>query len=164
MSEVEESLAPRRALALLREAPDKVELLLRRCAEKEASRPGDCKVTIRSVVGRLGTLDRHHYLESVRRIAVEGPHPALPGLEPPDDAGDADLADCELPELVTRFRHVRAQATDFLEGLSVEIWSREGVDPGLGPITLSRVVAHWVTHDAAALVSLSALSAGLHSS
>jgi hypothetical protein len=157
-------LAPRRALAQLREMPDRIELLLRWCPEKDAARPVGGFDPIRVIVGRLGTLDRHHYLESAARIAGDQSMPELPGLEPPAGAGEAELADCELPELLTRFRHVRAQSVDFLETLSEEAWSREGLDPDLGPVTLLRIVTHWVGHDAASLESLSAVSAGLQKS
>ena len=95
---------------------------------------------------------------------MESETPGSPGLEPPLGSGDADLADCELLELVTRFRHVRAQSTEFLEGLDDEAWDRGGLDPLLGPITLARIVTHWVAHDAAALGALSALCAAFHQS
>jgi len=161
--EEEPLVGPKRALSLLLEAPDRIELMLRWCHEKDAGRELPTGESIRSVVASLGTLDRHHYLESARRIA-EGETPGLPGLEPALGSGDADLADCELPELVTRFRHVRAQSIEFLEGLDDEAWDRCGLDPALGPVTLSRIVTHWVAHDAAALGTLSALCAAFHPS
>jgi hypothetical protein len=157
-----EAVPPRKALALLREAPDKLELLLRWCSEKEAGRAIAAGApSIRSVVGRLGTLDRHHYLESVKRLAGDSTEPELPGIAPPPGTGEADLADCELPELVTRFRHFRAQSTAFLASIPDDAWEREGFDPVLGPVSLSCIVTHWVKNDAAALASLSTTCAGL---
>jgi hypothetical protein len=162
-SGLDEPLVPqRKALALLAGAPDTLELLLRWCPEKEASRKlTECGSSIRLVVERLGTADRDHYLESARRI-VASDKPDLPGLEPPA-AGVADgaFADCELPELLTRFRHFRAQSVAFLESLPGEAWEREGVDPVLGTVTLGRVVSRWVHHDAAAIASLNALCSDL---
>jgi hypothetical protein len=159
----DDGIPPRAAASRLREMPDRLELLLRWCPEKDADRPlGEGAVRIRTVVEQLGTLDRNHYLESVRRLA-EGPDvPALPGLELPVDATDEGLADCELPELLTRFRHVRAQSVAFLEGLPAEAWEREGDDPVSGRMTLGLVVAHWVGHDAAVLAALNTACAALN--
>jgi hypothetical protein len=161
-----EAVPSRKALALLREAPDKLELLLRWCSEKDAARAvvSESAESVRSLVARLGTLDRHHYLESVKRLASDVQEPELPGVEPPPGTGDADLADCELPELVTRFRHFRAQSSAFLETLPEGAWEREGFDPVLRPVSLSCIVTHWVKHDACALASLSATCAELHPS
>jgi hypothetical protein len=161
MREEEPLVGPKRALSLLREAPDRIELMLRWCHEKDAGRELPTGESIRSIVALLGTLDRHHYLESAKRIADAGEPPELPGLEAAL-SDEAEFADCELPELVTRFRHVRAQSIEFLEGLGDEAWDRGGLDPVLGPITLSRIVTHWVGHDAAALGTLSALCAAFH--
>jgi DinB superfamily len=162
--EEEPLVGPKRALSLLREVPDKIELMLRWCHEKDAGKTLPTGDSIRSVVTRLGTLERHHYLESVRRIVEGDPKSGLPGLELEPGNGDTDLADCELLELVTRFRHLRAQSTEFLEGLSDEAWDREGLDPVHGPIAVSRIVTHWVGHDAAALGTLSALCSAFHPS
>ena len=94
--EEEPLVGPKRALSLLRDVPDKLELMLRWCHEKDAGRELPTGESIRSVVASLGTLDRHSYLESAKRILETG-SPELPGLEPPLGSGDADLADCELP-------------------------------------------------------------------
>ena len=88
---------------------------------------------------------------------------ALPTLEPPEGTGDAELADCELAELVTRFRHVRAQAVEFLDGLPPDdLGARADSTPYPGPSPLSVVVTHWVSHDAAALAMLGDLCGALH--
>lgn len=149
----DEALVPRRkALGLLRDAPDKLDLLLRWCPEKDASRMlGGGADSIRSVVARLGTLDRHHYLGSVRRLSEQADPAALPGLGPSDGPSDLELGDCELSELLTRFRHVRAQSTGFLDDLPDDAWDR-----------VDRIVTHWVNHDAAALASLNAMCVDLN--
>lgn len=154
----EDPLVPqRKALALLAATPDTLELLLRWCPEKDAGRAlCDGRISIRAIVERLGTADRHHYLESVRRVA-ENDDTELPGLEPAEEDARGVLADCELPELLTRFRHFRAQSLAFLESLPGESWERQGRDPVLGTIALHRIVTHWVHRDAAALASLSAM-------
>ena len=65
-------VAPRKAIAQLKEAPEKLELMLRWCPETDASVlvPGEVE-SINGIVRRLGTLDRHHYLESVKRYTSE---------------------------------------------------------------------------------------------
>jgi DinB superfamily len=165
MSRADEPLIPsRKALALLTGTPDRIELLLRWCPDKDASRAHPGIDAIRALVGRLGTLDRHHYLEAAQLLAKPDAGTALPALEPPEGTGDAELADCELAELVTRFRHVRAQAVEFLDGLPSAIWERERIDPVSGPVTLAVVVTHWVNHDASALAMLGDLCGALHTS
>jgi hypothetical protein len=155
------TIAPKKAITLLKEAPERLELLLRWCPEKDGARarPGEC--SIRTVVGQLGTLDRHHYLESAKRLLGSGTSPKLPGLEP-GTIEESELADCELAELVTRFRHMRAQSTEFLERVPEEAWSLVGSDPDLGSLTLSQIISHWVNHDAATLDRLDALCEGLN--
>jgi hypothetical protein len=155
-------VSPKRAIALLKEAPDKLDLLLRWCPEKDAARilPNETE-TIRSIVGRLGTLDRHHFLESVKRFAAED-RPAIDAIAAPGAFAEIDLADVELAELLTRFRHVRAQSTGFLEDLPHAVWDRVGDDSGIGPLTLGRLITIWVGHDAAAFTRLNAISAELN--
>jgi hypothetical protein len=158
-------IAPRKAIAALEEAPEKLELLLRWCPEKDASRqlPGEPH-SIRSLVALLGTLDRHHYLDCVRRLAVDEERPTFAGLASPGAFKDVDIGECELPELLTRFRHFRAQSIEFLEEIPPEAWERVGLDAGLGEVSLAGVVALWVRHDAEAFARLNALSGELNKS
>jgi DinB superfamily len=164
MGAADEPLIPsRKAIAVLSAAPDRIELLLRWCPEKDPARSPQVSIeSIRSLVGRLGTLDRHHYLEVARILADPAATGALPELEPPAGTGDAELADCELAELVTRFRHLRAQSVEFLEAVEDDAWERERTDPVLGRVTLASIVTHWVNHDAAALATLGEFCGALH--
>lgn len=147
-------VAPRRGIAILREAPDRLDAILRWCTEKDAGCPIDGDPpTIRGIVAHLGTLDRHHYLESAKRLASGAPSPELPGLVPENGA---DAADREIAELLVRFRHVRAQAVAFLEVVDPESWDRAGTDPRLGELTLSLIVNHWVRNDAIMMARLAA--------
>jgi hypothetical protein len=140
----------RKAIAALRSAPDRLELLLRRCPEKDGTRRGG--EPIRRLVGGLGTKDRFHWLALARRdVGPDAAHDPLPDV--PEHDGEAVLAACDLAELLTRFRHVRAQSVEFLEALPAEDW------PRVGPL-----VAEWLEHDAAALESLNAMCAELNRS
>jgi hypothetical protein len=145
-----EAASQKRAIAQLKEAPNRLELLLRWCPEKDAARvpPGEAE-SIRLVVTRLGTLDRHHWLAAVKRLSGSEDEPAAKDVAPAPE----DLADSELSELVTRFRHVRAQATEFLEEIGGGDWER-----------VAKVVAQWVDHDAAAFASLNTMCAELNRS
>jgi hypothetical protein len=151
-------VAPRRAVALLKEAPEKIDLLLKWCPDRDAARRAHGGAeSIADIVARLGTLDRHHFLESAKKLCSGEEHPALPAFPIEDPPSSGELPDRELAELLTRFRHVRAQSTEFLEGLPEDAWQRAGEDPALGPVTLTRLVAHWIRHDAAAIARLGAL-------
>lgn len=146
-AERDEPLAPRRALAALRDAPDRVEMLIKRCADRDGCRPvPEACGTIRDLIARLGTLDRHFYLATLKGIREGKPDADV--SEESALAAAGDLEGSELAELVARYRHVRAQSVAFLEEVPEELW-RDGA--------FTSVVKGWIEHDAAALKGLAAL-------
>jgi hypothetical protein len=149
-------VAPRKAIALLRETPDRLETLLRWCSEKDAVRPLEGEpATIRGIVARMGTLDRECFLEAARRIASGEPLPSLPGFSADPVTEQIER---EFGEWITRFRHVRAQSVAFLEVVEPDAFDRSGADPVLGEMTLARIVTTWVASDADAMARLTAAS------
>jgi hypothetical protein len=148
MAERSHAIPSRKAIAALGQTPDQLEILLKPCSEKDGSRTargrGD---SVRTIVGRLGTRDRHHWVARARRAAEDGD--GEPPAAPAFDADDA-LAGTELAELVTRFRHMRAQSVEFLASLPAKSWSR-----------VAALVAEWIDEDAAAIEALTGIVAEL---
>jgi hypothetical protein len=143
-AEREEPRASRRALAALRAAPDKLEWLLRAATEKDGAMPlAGGAGTIHDLVARIGTLDRHHFLAAVKSLRE--------GVTDSDVSEEAalaeggDLTGCELAELVTRYRHVRAQSVACLDELPDELWRDRA---------FVRLLRRWIENDATALERL----------
>jgi DinB superfamily len=65
------------------------------------------------------------------------------------DGGKKRYADWPAQELVGEFRRLRAENLAVLRGFNLtdELLSLPGKHPTLGPVTLSQLIASWVSHD-----------------
>jgi hypothetical protein len=78
------------------------------------------------------------------------------------DGGRKHYVGWALPDLIGEFKRLRAENLAILRGLNLtdRQLSLPGSHPALGPVTLSQLIASWVTHDLTHLYQIARTIAG----
>lgn len=120
--------------------------LLRRLAEDvsptqaiQPPKPGEWSTT--EVVRHLVEGDLDTFLPRLRRMLAE----ARPVFQSRDRAASADPSD--LATLLGAFESARRKVVEILKGLELSEWSREGVSPSRGAVTVEAYAATMAAHD-----------------
>jgi hypothetical protein len=139
----------------LRAAPRMLREMARDCTAAQAMappRPGEWSIV--EVVRHLVEGDRDTLLPRLRRMLAED-RPVFPARRPLEhDASD-------LATLLDVFERARAEVVRILSGLEDRAWSREGVSPSRGPLSVETYAASTVAHDTEHLRQLQAVRAAL---
>ena len=111
------------------------------------------------VVGHLIHGDRTDWVERARRILEHGTE--LPFEYFDRFAQERASRGKTLGQLLDEFAEVRRESLASLAAfdLSAEDFEREGVHPSLGKVTLSELLATWVTHDLGHIAQISRVMA-----
>jgi hypothetical protein len=104
-----------------------------------APKPGEWTVT--EVARHLVDGDRDTFLPRLRRILAE----ERPVFESRDRRPSADRSD--LATLLGAFESARGEVVKILQGLEPEEWSREGVSPSRGPLSVEAYARSMAEHD-----------------
>lgn len=127
--------------ASLRATPRLLREMTRDCAAAQAAtppKPGEWSIV--DVVRHLVEGDRDTFLPRLRRMLAEE-RPVFAVRQPlQHDASD-------LTTLVDVFERARAQVVKILSGLDEAAWSREGVSPSRGPLSVEAYAASTAEHD-----------------
>lgn len=122
-------------------APDR---LLRLCAdlspEDAAQRPGEGEWSVVEVIRHLVEGDRDTFLPRLRRMLSED-RPAFESRER-TQAGESDFE-----ALQSAFESARREAVRILRELEPASWTRAGVSPSRGPVTIEEYALSMADHD-----------------
>jgi hypothetical protein len=147
-------------LALLARTPGSLDALLRDLPEMWTSRnEGENTWSAFDVVGHLIHAERTDWMPRVRMVLQSGE--AQP-FHPFDRWGMVrETQGKSLGELLDEFAHLRSENLDQLRSLSLlpTDLQRLGRHPALGVVTLSELLATWVTHDLTHLHQISRVMA-----
>lgn len=125
----------------LRATPRMLRELTRDCtAEQTTTPPKPGEWGIADVVRHLVEGDRDTLLPRLRRMLAE-PRPVFAARRPLEHDG-SDLA-----TLLDVFERARADVVRILDGLDAAGWTREGVSPSRGPLSVEAYAASTVAHD-----------------
>lgn len=127
-------------IAYLRATPRMLREMTRDCTAQAATPPAPGEWSIVEVVRHLVEGDRDTFLPRLRRMLAED-RPVFPVRRPPEN----DAAD--LATLLDVFDRARADVVKILGGLDSTAWSREGVSPSRGPLSVETYAASTVEHD-----------------
>ena len=135
-----EPAVSRRVVRALAETPNAVEQRLVTWTDRAAEIRQADGLSVKELIGRWGSCERGVFLDCARRLCTGAPADILDSVPafPPDDG--ADHRTRELAELLVRFRHVRIQSVEFLEGAA-----KSDADPAVDWEPLLR---RWVECDA----------------
>ena len=98
------------------------------------------------VCGHLLHIEENDWIDRARFILERGPDVAFPPVD--REAGFSTYAGWSVDRLVDRFADVRAENVKTLGDLVQPAdLDREGRHPAFGVVTLSQLLATWVTHD-----------------
>jgi len=121
-------------------APDR---LLRLCVdlspEDAAQRPAEGEWSVVQVIGHLVEGDRDTFLPRLRRMLAED-RPVFESRE--TRAGESDLQ-----ALISAFESARREAVGILRELDPASWTRAGVSPSRGPVTIEEYALTMADHD-----------------
>jgi hypothetical protein len=142
-------------IAHLRAAPRMLREMARDCtAAQVATPPRSGEWSIVEVVRHLVEGDRDTFLPRLRRMLAED-RPVFPARRPLEhDASD-------LATLLDVFDRARAEVVKILSGLEERAWSREGVSPSRGPLSVEAYAASTVAHDTEHLRQVQAVRTAL---
>jgi DinB superfamily len=147
-------------LALLARTPGSLDALLRDLPEMWTSRnEGENTWSAFDVVGHLIHAERTDWMPRVRMVLQSGEAQPFP---PFDRWGMVrETQGKSLGELLDEFAHLRSENLDQLRSLSLlpTDLQRLGRHPALGVVTLSELLATWVTHDLTHLHQISRVMA-----
>ena len=122
-------------------APDR---LLRLCVdlspEDAAQQPGKGEWSVVQVIGHLVEGDRDTFLPRLRRMLTED-RPVFESRER-TRAGESDLE-----VLLGAFESARREAIGILRELDPPSWTRAGVSPSRGPVTIEEYALTMADHD-----------------
>jgi uncharacterized damage-inducible protein DinB len=128
-------------LAWLRATPRMLREMTRDCTAAHAvAAPAPGQWSIVDVVRHLVEGDRDTFLPRLRRMLAED-RPTFAVRRPLEHDG-SDLA-----TLLHVFERARADVVKILGGLDDRAWSREGVSPSRGPLSVETYAASTVAHD-----------------
>jgi hypothetical protein len=134
--------------ALLSRTPEVLRILVSDLPDAwTQSNYGEGTWPVHEVIGHLVWGERTDWLERVRRIMSSGDAVAF---EPFDRRGHRELcAEHSTAELIELFAREREENLAALESMQVsnKDFSRTGLHPALGPVTLSQLLATWTVHD-----------------
>jgi DinB superfamily len=148
------------SIALLERTPPALDSLLRGLPEVWTHHnEGGQTFTVVDVVGHLIHADKADWMPRACMILEHGENKPF---DPFDRRGYVE--ECRgknLPQLLDEFRQVRAACLDDLRALNLrpEQLEMRGHHPALGPVTLSNLLATWVTHDLTHLHQISRIMA-----
>jgi hypothetical protein len=147
-------------VALLTRTPIALNALLRDLPESWIlSNEGENTWTVFDVVGHLIYADRTDWLQRAEIILNFGESRPF---EPFDREGQTrEIEGKSIDQLLDEFIRLRSENLDKLRGLNLrqEDLQRRGVHPSLGVVTLSGLLATWVTHDLTHLHQISRIMA-----
>ena len=147
-------------IALLTRTPVVLDALLRDlpAAWTQASE-GDNTWTAFDIVGHLIHGERTDWMPRVRTILEFGETRAFESFD--RLAQEQESRGQSLPQLLDEFARLRSQNLDALRGLQLQPGDLEkrGKHPAFGSVTLSQLLATWVTHDLTHLHQLSRVMA-----
>jgi DinB superfamily len=146
-------------IALLSHTPAALNALLRDLPEAWTSKnEGDGTMTACDVIGHLLFLEGHNWIQRAEFIMRSDESRVFP---PVDRAGRGGSEDKSLPNLLDEFAHARSTNLDALRALNLtqSDLARRALHPTFGPVTLSQLLATWVTHDMTHLHQLSRILA-----
>jgi len=144
----------RRSVRVLESHVERLEGLLGRVPDRFASmRPVEGGWSLKELTGHLGDLDRDGYVPAIRRILRGSDEAALP-FDADRLIAERHHNDRQLAELVTRFRHFRAQSMEQLESLRDSQWLARGRGPDGSPATVAELVREWCRSEEEVLATL----------
>jgi hypothetical protein len=137
----------RRWIEELRNTPDRLEALARRCpADTAARRPSPDAFSAREVIHHLRDIEIEGHGARLARMLTE-PEPRLADVDGGRLAIERSYNDRPHETALTEFREARARSIARLESLSGEEWARRGTLEGVGSISIERLVEIWRIHD-----------------
>jgi DinB superfamily len=148
------------AVALLRRTPAALASLLRGLPESwTGSTEGEGTWTAYDVVGHLLHAERADWIPRIRHILTEGDSTPLPAFD--RTAMFRESAGKSLDDLLNEFAAARGESLTALDELylSPSDFSRGGLHPKLGPVTLGNLLATWPAHDLTHLHQISRVMA-----
>jgi hypothetical protein len=135
-------------IALLERTPGTLDALLRDLPAAWTERnEGEKTWSAYDVVGHLIHGERTDWMPRIRRVLEFGEAKAF---EPFDRfAQERESQGKSLPQLLDEFARLRAENLKQLRALNLrkEDFSRPGLHPALGAVTMSELVATWAAHD-----------------
>lgn len=147
-------------IAVLARTPAALNALLRDLPEEwTLGNEGDKTWSAFDVVGHLIHGERTDWMPRVRRILESGDSRAF---DPFDRwAQERESQGKTLPQLLDEFAHLRSGNLNALRSLNLrpEDFSKRGLHPALGVVTLSELLATWAVHDLTHLHQISRVMA-----
>ena len=136
------------ATSLLSRTPAALDALLRDLPDSWTERnEGEHSWTVRDVVAHLAQLERSDWMPRLRRVLEFG---ETRPFDPVDREAFLRASEGKsLSQLLDEFSLLRAKNLRQLRlfALEDEDFSRRGVHPALGPVTVSELLATWTAHD-----------------
>lgn len=109
--------------------------------------PGAGEWCAKEVIGHLIEAERRGFAGRIRLLLAHSSEPALEGWDPDEVARARHDADREAKELLAEFSTLRASSVDLVSGLQARDFTRAGVHPKVGRLTIGDVAHEWVHHD-----------------
>jgi len=147
-------------IALLTRTPTTLDTLLRGLSDSWTQQPEGANTwTVFDVVAHLGHCERSDWMTRIHSILQFGETRVFAPLD--RTAGAEHSRGKSLAQLLDDFAHLRSDNLDQLRKLNLqpEDLARNGVHPAFGPVTLSQLLATWVTHDLTHLHQISRIMA-----
>jgi DinB superfamily len=136
-------------LARLRTMPDFLVSTFGTLSPQEATRPGpDDGFSPVEQCWHLVDLEREGFALRMRRLRAEE-SPSLPDFDGAAIARDRNYRGKSLSEGLVEFRQARSESLALIESIAAEEWNRNGVQDGVGPVTLCDLPVMMSEHDAA---------------
>jgi DinB family protein len=152
-------------LSLLSRTPSALDALLRNLPEAWTHRnEGEGTWTVYDVIGHLAYGERTDWPARARQIlsSRDVPGSEIPAFQPFDRLGQQrESQGKSLPQLLGEFATLRSQNLAELQSFHLSLADLElrGLHPAFGPVTLSQLLATWVTHDLTHLHQISRILA-----
>jgi DinB superfamily len=147
-------------LALLARTPAALDALLRGLPSIWIDRPeGEKTWTVFGVIAHLVDAERVNWMPRARHILDFGAAAPVPSFD--REGGQRQAKGKSLGLLLDEFARLRSENLAALRALNLEPsqLERAGCHPALGAVTLSQLLAAWVTHDLTHLHQISRIMA-----
>ncbi len=138
---------PQRSLMNLQKSIDIISFLFKGMSTERAKQlaPGIVGWSALEVMGHLVDLESV-FTARIRRVLVED-NPAFTPIDPDQLAIDNAYAQQDIQKQVAKFIQLRKELIALLNTLTEEQWSRGGIHPSYGPMTILDIATNTPLHD-----------------